>query len=75
MEARILNLPFALSAHQIAPLGSLTERLVEYRPEMEKNPDARLSPDSIANVRMHSRFIELSSSAYHAVVSVPRKPG
>jgi hypothetical protein len=75
MEASILNLPFTLSAHQIAPLGILTKRLVQYRPEVEKNPDARLSPNSIANVRMHSRFIELSSSAFHTVVSVPRKPG
>jgi hypothetical protein len=34
-----------------ASSGILTERLIQYRPEIDKNANVRLSPESIANVR------------------------
>lgn len=35
-------------SHAIIDGGILTERMLEYRPELEKNADGRLSPESIA---------------------------
>ncbi|RDB21710.1 Carbonyl reductase family member 4 [Hypsizygus marmoreus] len=40
-------------AHAIIDGGILTERYIQYRPELAKDPDARLSPDSIANAYLY----------------------